>query len=967
MNADVRMLLYILAALLWLVIVLIYYMFMGRASRRPDDTNARKLKEAIFSLAKQKEKAVAMEYLNAKTTMLLPADEMNTLHQNLPINKLEKKYIRRIQSANHIKRMEAAVYLGLIGSNLARITLETALRKERNYSVRLYMAAALTDIGNKESIPVLIESLINAHRFYRDKVNMLLAEFGECFNTYINQIKDDTRIEISELIIDFSSVYYSKEAQSYLISFIDQFEKELAILRQRYASKKKHAKLPPVAIDFENNHRKLLYKAFQILAQYYPQTLHQEEYLHHSDEQIQNIAVRSLANYDSAGRIETLLQFLRNKQTARSAVLAISLIIEKHPAYTSLIARRFQLEQDEAVKIEMAKILANRIEYFIMKLGQDHFAAAIIKEIMILGRNSQIIDFLNKNKDLEIEHELIVIIKSVLVSHPQYTQEYAQYLNERLTQKCSLIKPEQPPLPPPPHKDKKMTLSLVILLAFSLLFVPFIYVIRHYDILFTRPFIDQLKIFVIDFNYYLAYYSITISLIYLTLLILSYLNVRRQTRLWKVKKSSLLFKKKMLPSVSIIAPAYNEAETIIESANSLLNLKYPDYELIIVNDGSKDNTMEVLIKYFDLTRVDYLFDKKLNTKPVRGIYMNRSLPKLIVVDKVNGGKADSLNTGINISTKEYFCGIDSDSLLEDEALLKLASLTLDESTETPALGGNVFPINGCRVDRGMIKDIRIPQNKLAVFQTVEYIRAFMAGRLGWSHINGLLIISGAFGLFRKERVINVGGYLSSSGKFGKDTVGEDMELVVRISRSMAEANHRYRICYAFNANCWTEVPEDISTLKKQRYRWQKGLIDILVFHRTMLFNPKYGKTGMLATPYFFMFEMIGPLIELQGYIMVVLAFILGLLNAYVATLLFIGAIMLGILVSVSSLLIAEKDVRYFKKRDLATLILFAIIENFGLRQLFSIWRVGAFFHMFRKPVTWDKAQRKGFETKPSSS
>ena len=202
----------------------------------------------------------------------------------------------------------------------------------------------------------------------------------------------------------------------------------------------------------------------------------------------------------------------------------------------------------------------------------------------------------------------------------------------------------------------------------------------------------------VDFNYYMIYYSVAINLIYLGLFVLSYFKVNQQYKLWKVKKISLLFKFRILPSISIIAPAYNEAKTIIESANSLLNLKYPEYELIIVNDGSQDNTLEALIKYYHLVRVDYIFDYQLKTRPVRGIFMNPSLPKLIVVDKENGGKADSLNAGINISNKEYFCGIDADSLLEGDALLKLASLTLDEGIETPALGEMFFRLNGCTID-----------------------------------------------------------------------------------------------------------------------------------------------------------------------------------------------------------------------------------------------------------------------------
>jgi cellulose synthase/poly-beta-1,6-N-acetylglucosamine synthase-like glycosyltransferase len=231
------------------------------------------------------------------------------------------------------------------------------------------------------------------------------------------------------------------------------------------------------------------------------------------------------------------------------------------------------------------------------------------------------------------------------------------------------------------------------MISLFLLF-PGIYCLRYHDRLFVLTPIEHLRVFIVDFNYYLAYYSIAINLIYLGLLILSYFKVRQQYRLWKTKQTSLLFKNRILPSISIVAPAYNEEKTIIESANSLLNLKYPDYELIIVNDGSSDDTLNVLIKYYDLTRIDYTFEPRLNTKPVRGIYMNPSLPKLIVVNKANGGKADSLNAGINISRSEYFCGIDADSLLEDDALLKAASLILDEGTETPALGGNIFPING---------------------------------------------------------------------------------------------------------------------------------------------------------------------------------------------------------------------------------------------------------------------------------
>ncbi|WP_373485000.1 glycosyltransferase [Acetobacterium malicum] len=239
----------------------------------------------------------------------------------------------------------------------------------------------------------------------------------------------------------------------------------------------------------------------------------------------------------------------------------------------------------------------------------------------------------------------------------------------------------------------------------------------------------------------------------------------------------------------------------------------------------------------------------------------------------------------------------------------------------------------------------------------------MSGRLGWSYFNCLLIISGAFGLFRKERIINVGGYLTSSGKYKTDTVGEDMELVVRISRQMKEARRPFRILYAYNANCWTEVPEDIKTLKKQRYRWHRGLIEILTFHREMMFRPIYGRIGTVAMPYFYIFEMLGPLFEIQGYLMVILSVILGIFNVQIAIILFIAMVLMGTLVSVSSLLISEKNGKNFSRKELWILVFYATIENFGVRQYFSLWRFGGYINMFKKPVGWQKADRKGFAGK----
>ncbi|MDF2612384.1 MAG: glycosyl transferase [Clostridia bacterium] len=1002
MNLSIPIVLSLVLLLVYLDILVITRLIIKRIKNQQAGEHTEKEDSIILETISKEQihskfKVSFLNYFKIKQSIQLDSHQQEKIERVVNLEKAQRKYFKGLKSIFRVTRSEAAIHLGVLGTELARTALERAILKEKDYPVKLYIANALTDIHHRDSIPVLIKSLINSHFWYRKRSNMLIADFGESFDAQIPQLIKSKDIEIKELLVDFSKVYFSETIKNYIIDLVDTKEDELKKLDTLYGSDDKNCcinctyctknhsehkylcklrgdvtadfrckkyKRVPVSVNSKENYKKLVYRAQETLASFYPDVLNDDKYLYSKDIEVRNIAVKALGQFNKSEILFKLFLFLREEDTARSAASSISLILQKNPIYMNIMVKVFHEEKDTKTKQAMADILSNRIEYLMMKLSAKNkdYVIDVIKEILLIGRSSQVIDFLNKNKNIDIENELTAILREVISVSEIVKKDCAKYLNERVAKKCGLSTYEEVTFTKEEKKDKKLIIKLYVLLVSLILIFPVIYAVRHADILFEVSFFQQLKIYVIEFNYYLAFYSIVVNSIYLILLVLSDFNAKRQLRQWKAKNISLLFKKNILPAISIIAPAFNEEKTIIESTNSLLNLKYPEYELIIVNDGSKDNTLEVLIKYFNLIRVDYEFEYKLNTKQVHSIYINPSMPKLVVVDKENGGKADSLNTGINVSKKEYFCGIDADSLLEGDALLKLASLTLDEGVETPALGGNIFPINGCSVEQGYIKDVRIPKDKLARLQTIEYIRAFMAGRLGWAFMNSLLIISGAFGLFRKERVISVGGYLTSSGKYAKDTVGEDMELVVRISRLMREMGLKYRICYAFNANCWTEVPEDINSLKKQRYRWHRGLIDILTFHKQMLFNPRYGKTGLLAMPYFFVFEMIGPIIEFQGYIMVVLAFILGLLNIEIALLLFASTILMGVLISVASLLISEKDIKRFSLSELMILVGYAIAENFGMRQILSLWRVGGYISMLKKPSGWGKLERKGFSS-----
>ena len=955
-----------------------------------------KMLNNIFNLSELTRKNIEeKEYEKLSDVITLEETTKNKIENKIEREKILKKYVRRLKSVRSYNRTEAAVILGKLSTKEAKQALENAILREKNYPVKLYMANALSDIGESSSIPVLVNSLIGAHRWYRDKVNMLLADFGEEFLQYFPQIRNSNRIEMQELIVDFATVCYSNDLKEYLVWLINHKEQESNRIHELYGSSnketcsncqyyiesmdetqrvckyngivkadfwcKKH-KLLPVSIYTSINFNKVVQRALNVLIKTYPFVLVKPEYLDSQDLIIKNAAIRALAYCNDDKNLDKLLRFLREDTLSESATFAMTKIIEEYPEQIKIIVSYFKEENDLLVKQQLARVLSGKIEYFIMSLLKKDAdnERTIIKQILTLGLTSETIDFLNKNKNIELENEVISILKEVLLESETVKNDVSVYLEDRLCEKCGLNRVATITEKRVEQKDKSMIFILLTILTAVILLPPLLYCLRHYDILLTVSPMEQLKIFVVDFNYYLAYYSITINCVYLLLLIMSFYQVNRQFKKWNMKPKTMLFKNRMLPSISIIAPAFNEELTIIENVNSLLNLEYPDYELIIVNDGSIDSTLDKLITYFDLKRVDVTYESKLMTKQVLGIYLNSSIPKLSVIDKMNGGKADSLNAGINYSKKEYFCGIDADSVLERDALLKLSSLTIDQSRETPALGGNVYPINGCVVEKGYISEKHIPKKGLARFQNIEYIRAFMAGRLGWASINSLLIISGAFGLFRKERIIGIGGYLTQSGKYEKDTVGEDMELVVRIRRLMRELKLSFKICYAFNANCWTEVPEDRKSLRKQRYRWHRGLIEILVFHRKMMFNPRYGRTGTIAIPYFFMFEMIGPILEMEGYLMVIAAIFLGLLNQQIALLLFISSILLGTLISIASLVIAEKDVVHFRTREICILIFYAFIENFGPRQIISLWRVGGYIKMFGKNSGWGKPTRKGF-------
>lgn len=454
---------------------------------------------------------------------------------------------------------------------------------------------------------------------------------------------------------------------------------------------------------------------------------------------------------------------------------------------------------------------------------------------------------------------------------------------------------------------------------------------------------------------FVVFYYFFINTIYLIVLFLSILQINRMRKHRYTFDLDQAFKFRLLPPVSIILPAYNEEKTIVESVTSLLFIKYPNYELLVVNDGSKDNTLQVLIDSFNLIKTDYVYRCSIDTEEVRGIYISKEYRSLVVIDKGNGGKADALNAGINISRYPYFCAIDADSILGEDALARLIIPFVHDPLRTTAVGGIVKAANGAHIEKGRLLRERLPKNPLVIFQTIEYARSFLMGRMGLSVINSLLIISGALGLFRKEDVLKVAGYKRKS-------LGEDMLLVVSLHKQKLRERKPYRICFLHDSVCWTEIPSDLKTLKKQRVRWQMGLLESITENRDMFLNPRYGVVGLFSIPFYFFSEIIPPFLEFIGYVVIGLGLYMKALTPTNILYFFLVSWVYSTVHSFVGLAMEHFVVgTTLKFHHFLFKLLVSLFENLFYRQINLIYRITGVFKFFTKKREWGEMERRGFK------
>ncbi|WKA57692.1 glycosyltransferase [Planococcus shenhongbingii] len=452
-------------------------------------------------------------------------------------------------------------------------------------------------------------------------------------------------------------------------------------------------------------------------------------------------------------------------------------------------------------------------------------------------------------------------------------------------------------------------------------------------------------------------YMLSANLIYLGMFLVAGPKINREKKLNRLEQIEEMMINKDTYPVSVLVPAYNEEAGVSSTVQSLLSLNYPQFEVIVVNDGSTDLTSEKLIEPFQMAPIELATRSYFKTGKLKKAYQSKLYPNLFLIEKENGGKADALNAGINFSHYPYFAAIDGDSVLEKDALLKTVKPIIDSGGKVTATGGTVRIANGCKINNGVIEKVQLPKRSLEIMQIIEYFRSFLIGRLGFSRANILLIISGAFGVFEKSRVIKVGGY-------NPDTVGEDMELIVRIHRSIKDEKSDQRIEYIQDPVCWTEAPSTIASLRTQRIRWQRGLAETIWIHRKMLFNPKYKGIGMFSMPYFLFFELLSALFEVMGYAIIISGLLFSVVDTEIIVVMLLVMILYGSLLSSLAVLLEEWTYhKYPERKSIVVLFIYALTETFWYRILMNFWRVQGIIVAITKKSVWGDMERQGVFSK----
>ncbi|MBS4956826.1 MAG: glycosyltransferase family 2 protein [Clostridium sp.] len=461
------------------------------------------------------------------------------------------------------------------------------------------------------------------------------------------------------------------------------------------------------------------------------------------------------------------------------------------------------------------------------------------------------------------------------------------------------------------------------------------------------------KLIIEYINIFFMFYVFIYAVIFFISTISSVLEIDEDRRRKKYLNEIAIKNGENYVPISILVPAYNEEETVVDCINSLSYLDYLEYEIIVIDDGSKDNTSNVVIENFKLKKIARPIRKVVKCEKEESIYEGYTFnnKKITLVRKKNGGKADALNMGINMSKYPLFVSIDADSILQRDSLINIVRPFMEDDT-TVAVGGNIKVANQVVLDKGEVIKIFPPKKLLVIFQLIEYYRVFLTTRVWFNRFNGNLIISGAFGLFKKSSVVNIGGY-------DTNTIGEDMDLVVKLHSFYRKNRIPYNIKYSYDAVCWSQVPEKFKDFKGQRRRWHIGLMTTLISHRYIFLNPKYGVVGVFSFIYFLVYELFSCVLDIVGLIIIILSYFAGILSIDFLITFFMIYVTYSIVISVASIILEN----YIFKHILSVwtilkLILLSAVESFGYRQVCSWCRLSGIIGYKKRKYEWNKISRK---------
>ena len=433
-------------------------------------------------------------------------------------------------------------------------------------------------------------------------------------------------------------------------------------------------------------------------------------------------------------------------------------------------------------------------------------------------------------------------------------------------------------------------------------------------------------------------YFLVLNCLYAAITAAAFVSLRRMTRPC-VDFDRLAGSAATLP-VSVLVPAYNEQQVLSHAITSILASAYPEFELIVTNDGSTDETLNTVIRDFELEPCDLFHPSPIATAAVRATYRSRRHPNLWLIDKDNGGAADALNAGLNAARYPCVAHVDADCLVEPDALMRLMRPINFAPDELVVAGAHLRPANGLEVNGHGIVAKALPKRLVERFQLVEYLSAFVLNRLGWAGLNSIAVISGGCGAWPKRLLMELGGFSTENTHF-------DIEATIHAHAELRDRGVSYEIINVPDAIVYTQVPSTWGDLLLQRKRWQRVVFEVLRKYWRLILNPRYGYFGMLGMPYLLVFEGLGPFVEVFSYGFVIALAIAGELSAGSFVLFLCFSFGLTALIRILSLV---ADVLYFRSYpsgSLVTLAVLAFFEPLIFHVVQLPHRIAAFFEFLR--------------------